>query len=68
MISALDNVPARRHLSMMAIKAGKSVIDAGTEGLSGQAKAVKRFEIDCHNCTPAKSTESFAVCLVRDTP
>ena len=53
---------------MMAIKAGKSVIDAGTEGLSGQAKAVKRFEIDCHNCTPAKSTESFAVCLVRDTP
>lgn len=53
---------------MMALKAGKAIIDAGTEGLSGQAKAVKRFEVDCHNCTPVKSTESFAVCLVRDTP
>lgn len=52
----------------MAIKVGKPVIDAGTEGFSGQAKAVVRYLNDCHNCVPAKSEESFAVCTIRNSP
>jgi ubiquitin-like 1-activating enzyme E1 B len=67
-VSALDNVAARRHLSEMAIKVGKPIVDAGTEGFSGQAKAVKRFLNDCHNCIPQVKEESFAVCTIRNTP
>lgn len=67
-VSALDNVAARRQLSEMAIKAGKPVIDAGTEGLAGQANAIIRFKSECRHCVPMKTEESVAVCLVRDTP
>jgi ubiquitin-like 1-activating enzyme E1 B len=69
LISALDNLKAREHLSAQASRHKKPMIDAGTMSYHGQAYATIRFLTTCHNCEPLRvEAETGAACLVRTRP
>jgi molybdopterin/thiamine biosynthesis adenylyltransferase len=53
-ISALDNIPARKYLSKMCIICSIPLIDAGTGGYSSHTKTVIKYLYKCHNCEPDK--------------
>ncbi len=67
-ISALDNVAARRHVNRMALAAGLPLIEAGTAGYLGQAYVIKKGVTQCFECEPKPPPTTFPICTIRSTP
>ena len=67
-LSALDNVAARRHVNRVCLAAGVSLIEAGTAGYEGQAFVIRKGVTECFECRPKTVPKTFAVCTIRSTP
>lgn len=66
--TALDNVPARKHLNRICLAINKPMIDGGTGGLFGQAQMHIGKVTDCYECKPPAKKEIIPVCTIRSKP
>ncbi|KAG8832312.1 E1 ubiquitin-activating protein uba2 [Serendipita sp. 399] len=51
-MSALDNLDARKHINRMCLAAGVPLVESGTEGYFGQVQPILKGETECYECTP----------------
>lgn len=66
-LSALDNLEARRHVNLMAVMAGIPVVESGTAGYQGQV-GVWVPGMECFDCRHHSPPTTFPVCTIRATP
>ena len=67
-LNGLDNVDARRYVNRMCLASGVPLIESGTEGYLGQARAIIRGRFKCYECDPPRKTESYPICTIRNHP
>lgn len=70
-LSALDNVQARRHVNRMCLVNKVPLIESGTGGYAGQVKAILGGSTECFECnadSSAGSQKVYPVCTIRNTP
>ncbi|KAJ3203166.1 E1 ubiquitin-activating protein uba2, partial [Clydaea vesicula] len=66
--NALDNLPARRHVNLMAMAANVPLVESGTAGYLGQVTVHKKNLYECFDCEPKPTPKTFPVCTIRSTP
>ena len=67
-ISALDNVAARKHVNRLCLAAEIPLIEAGTAGYLGQSYVIKKGETECFECEAKATPTKFPICTIRNTP
>ncbi len=67
-MSALDNVDARRHLNRICLTAGKPLIEAGSTGYIGQSRVIVKGVTECYDCQKKEAPKVFPVCTIRSAP
>ena len=67
-LSALDNVDARKHLNRLCLSANVPLIEAGSAGYVGQTRVILAGETECYECQKKEAPKSFPVCTIRSTP
>ncbi|KLT45229.1 putative ubiquitin activating enzyme E1 [Cutaneotrichosporon oleaginosum] len=67
-MSALDNMDARRHINKLCLAANVPLIESGTAGYLGQANPIIKNETLCYDCVTRPPPKSFPVCTIRSTP
>lgn len=68
-MSALDNLDARKHINRMCLAAGVPLVESGTEGYFGQVQPIIKDETECYECTPKPVQQrTYPVCTIRSTP
>lgn len=65
---ALDNIDARMHVNKMCFLTGTFVIDAGTNGMNGQAYSIFPGVSKCYQCQPKQKAKSYQFCTIRALP
>jgi len=68
-LSALDNVAARRRVNRIALAAGVPLVEAGTTGYLGQANVIDgRSSVACYECKTQEKQKEYPICTIRSTP
>ncbi|EGC38344.1 hypothetical protein DICPUDRAFT_76062 [Dictyostelium purpureum] len=67
-LSALDNISARRHVNRLCLSAGLPLVESGTAGYLGQVTIIKKGETECYECHPLPVPKQFPVCTIRSNP
>ncbi len=67
-LSALDNIEARRHLNRICLTAGRPLIEAGSTGYIGQSRIIIKDVSECYDCQKKESPKVFPVCTIRSAP
>lgn len=68
-LSALDNVAARRHVNFMCLAADVPLVESGTAGYRGQVSVHKKSLSACYDCFPKDADrKTFPICTIRSTP
>jgi len=67
-LSALDNVDARRHLNRLCLASNTPLIEAGSSGYVGQCCVILKGETECYECQKKEAPKTFPVCTIRSTP
>lgn len=67
-LSALDNVDARRHLNRMCLAAGVTLLESGTTGYLGQVVPIRKGETECYECSAKPTQKVYPICTIRSTP
>lgn len=67
-MSALDNVDARRHVNRLCLATNKPLVEAGTTGYLGQVFCVQKGETACYECFPKPTPKVYPICTIRSTP
>ena len=65
---ALDNKEAREHLGKMCTRSYRKLVDAGTQGYSGQVKSQVNYIYECNHCKPIPPPQTYAMCTIRNDP
>ena len=66
-INALDNIPARIHVSQLCTVAKVPLIDSGSEGYAGSVSYLGP-EFACMDCNPPQPPKKIPVCSIRSKP
>nr|ODO03733.1 ubiquitin-like 1-activating enzyme E1 B [Cryptococcus depauperatus CBS 7855] len=67
-MSALDNMDARRHVNKLCQAAGVPLVESGTAGYLGQVSPMIKDQTECFDCVPKPAPKAFPVCTIRSTP
>lgn len=68
-LSALDNVTARRRINRLCLAANIPLIEAGTTGYLGQVKVIdKASNLQCYECVTQEAQKVYPICTIRSTP
>ena len=67
-MSALDNIDARRHLNRICLTAGRPLIEAGCTGYMGQSRVIIKDISECYECQPKEAPKVYPVCTIRSSP
>ncbi|KAJ9093229.1 hypothetical protein QFC19_008435 [Naganishia cerealis] len=67
-LSALDNLDARRHVNRLCCAAGVPLIESGTQGYLGQVTPMQKGRTECFDCMAKPVPKTFPVCTIRATP
>lgn len=68
-LSALDNVTARRRINRLCLAANVPLIEAGTTGYLGQVKVIdKASNLQCYECVTQEAQKFYPICTIRSTP
>lgn len=67
-LSALDNIDARRYLNRICLSAGKPLIEAGSTGYIGQSRVIIKDKSECYECQKKEAPKVFPVCTIRSAP
>ena len=66
-LSALDNLEARRYLNLQAVMSDIPIVESGAAGYSGQV-GVWEGRAECFDCRHHSPPTTFPVCTIRATP
>lgn len=67
-LSALDNLDARRHVNKLCVAAGVPLIESGTQGYLGQVAPMLKDKTECFDCVAKPTPKTYPVCTIRATP
>lgn len=67
-MSALDNIDARRHLNRICLAASRPLVEAGSTGYIGQSRVIIKDMSECYECQPKEAPKVFPVCTIRSSP
>lgn len=67
-LSALDNVDARRHVNRMCLAAGVVEIESGSTGYLGQVVPIQKGVSECYECSTKPMQKVYPICTIRSTP
>ena len=67
-LSALDNIDARRYLNRICLTAGKPLIEAGSTGFIGQSRVIVKNKSECYDCQKKEAPKVYPVCTIRSAP
>ena len=67
-MSALDNIDARRYLNRICLTANKPLIEAGSTGYIGQSRVIVKDKSECYECQKKESPKVYPVCTIRSAP
>jgi ubiquitin-like 1-activating enzyme E1 B len=67
-LSALDNIEARKYLNRICLLANKPLLEAGSAGYIGQTSVIIQGKTECYECQKKQTPKSFPVCTIRSTP
>ena len=67
-LNGLDNVDARRHVNRVCLATGVPLVESGTEGYLGQARAIIKGQFKCYECDPPAVKKTHPVCTIRNHP
>ena len=67
-LSALDNIDARRHLNRICLMAKVPLIEAGSTGYIGQSRVIIQDASECYDCQKKEAPKVFPVCTIRSAP
>ena len=67
-LNGLDNVDARRHVNRVCLATGVPLVESGTEGYLGQARAIIKGQFKCYECDPPAAKKTHPVCTIRNHP
>lgn len=67
-MSALDNIDARRHLNRICLTAARPLVEAGSTGYIGQSRVIINDLSECYECQKKESPKVYPVCTIRSSP
>ena len=67
-LNGLDNVDARRHVNRVCLATKVPLVESGTEGYLGQARAIIKGQFKCYECDPPAVKKTHPVCTIRNHP
>ena len=67
-MSALDNIEARRHLNRICLAGNVPLIEAGSTGYIGQSRIIIKDLSECYDCQKKEAPKVFPVCTIRSAP
>jgi ubiquitin-like 1-activating enzyme E1 B len=67
-MSALDNIDARRYLNRICLTANKPLIEAGSTGYIGQSRVILKDKSECYECQKKEAPKVYPVCTIRSAP
>ena len=67
-MSALDNIDARRHLNRICLTAARPLVEAGSTGYIGQSRVIINDLAECYECQKKESPKVYPVCTIRSSP
>ena len=67
-LSALDNIDARRHLNRICLTANRPLIEAGSTGYIGQSRVIIKDKSECYECQKKEAPKVYPVCTIRSAP
>ena len=67
-LSALDNVDARKHVNQECLIANVPLVESGTQGSQGQVHAIFRGKTSCYSCHLPPPPQTYPVCTIRNHP
>ena len=67
-MSALDNIDARRYLNRICLTANRPLIEAGSTGYIGQSRVILKNKSECYECQKKEAPKIFPVCTIRSAP
>ena len=67
-MSALDNIDARRHLNRICLTADRPLIEAGSTGYIGQSRVIIKDKSECYECQKKEAPKVYPVCTIRSAP
>ncbi|TEB19689.1 Ubiquitin-like activating enzyme, partial [Perkinsus sp. BL_2016] len=67
-MSALDNIEARRHLNRICLAGNVPLIEAGSMGYIGQSRIIIKDLSECYDCQKKEAPKVFPVCTIRSAP
>jgi ubiquitin-like 1-activating enzyme E1 B len=67
-MSALDNVDARRYLNRLCLASGVPLIEAGSTGYMGQSRVILKDLTECYECQKKEAPKVYPVCTIRSSP
>lgn len=67
-MSALDNIDARRYLNRLCLLANCPLIEAGSTGYIGQSRVILRDKSECYECQKKEAPKVYPVCTIRSAP
>ena len=67
-MSALDNIDARRYLNRICLLAAKPLIEAGSTGYIGQSRVIIKDKSECYECQKKEAPKVYPVCTIRSSP
>jgi len=67
-MSALDNIDARRYLNRLCLMASRPLIEAGSTGYIGQSRVIMKDKSECYECQKKDAPKVYPVCTIRSAP
>ncbi|KAI5133872.1 ubiquitin-like 1-activating enzyme E1 B [Nematocida ausubeli] len=67
-LSCVDNIPARKHISRMSVLSGVPVIESGTAGYDGEVYIIFPKKTECYECREVSDAKVYPICTLRRTP
>ena len=67
-MSALDNIDARRYLNRICLTANKPLVEAGSTGYIGQSRVILKDKSECYECQKKEAPKVYPVCTIRSAP
>ncbi|EIJ88281.1 ubiquitin-like 1-activating enzyme E1 B [Nematocida parisii] len=67
-ISCVDNIPTRKHISMMGILSNTVIIESGSSGYDGEVYVIHNKHTECYECRNITEVKTYPICTLRQIP
>ncbi|KAI5165262.1 ubiquitin-like 1-activating enzyme E1 B [Nematocida sp. AWRm78] len=67
-ISCVDNISTRKHISMMGILSNTVIIESGSSGYDGEVYVIHNKHTECYECRSITEVKTYPICTLRQIP